>query len=92
MTDTTTLAPPDPTTITGTGSVTIPAAGEHAVNDTINVRIVILAIAAIAMAIVICATIMTFGGWSVPDWMGTTAATSVGVLGGMLASTASKRT
>lgn len=79
-------------TLTSTPIEAVMAAHGAPANDTVNVRLVIASIAAIAMTLIICVTILTMAGWVAPDWMGNAAIAAVGVLGGLLASTSSKRT
>lgn len=75
-----------------TTSTSVMPAHEAPVNDTINVRIVIVSIASIAATLIVCSTVMTMAGWSVPDWMGNAVIGAIGILGGLLASTSSRRT
>ena len=94
-------APPPPpaddqtTTIVGTGTVTMPTA-EHAVNDTLTVRFVVVLIGAIVLTAIGCLTGIALSGVEVSEGitasLSTLASTGVGALGAMLASTASKRT
>lgn len=83
---------PDPvTTIEGTGTVTMPA-GEHAVNDTITVRLVVCLLGLVALCIIIASTILELSDKTLPPELITLGGVAVGALGAMLASTASKRT
>lgn len=65
---------------------------DHAVNDTITVRIVVTLLGLVALSIILAATILALDSKVLPPELVTLGGVAVGALGAMLASTASKRT
>ncbi len=65
---------------------------DHAVNDTITVRIVVTLLGLVALSIILAATILSLNDRELPPELITLGGVAVGALGAMLASTASKRT
>ena len=90
-----TPAPSESTTVEGTGTVTIPTMHEPA-NDTITVRMVIGCIFGIAVAALIILAVLILSDKTLPEGVviGLLNLTvgGLGALGGLLASTASRRT
>lgn len=81
------------TTIVGTGTVTVPPSGDHAVNDTLTVRMVICGIIALVALVIIFSFVLAVKGSSekMPEPLINIALTLGGGLVGMLASTASRK-
>lgn len=67
------------------------ASTDHAVNDTITVRIVVMALALIAMAIIGGEIFLETTDRTMPESLLVLAGVAVGALGSLLASTASKK-
>lgn len=66
-------------------------APDHAVNDTLTVRIVVLALALIALAIILGEIFLQTTDRTMPESLLVLAGVAVGALGSLLASTASRK-
>ena len=79
-------------TTTVTADATTVSAPDHAVNDTLTVRLVVSGLILSVFAIIICSTVLALNDKYLPPELTALGGVGLGALGAMLASTASRRT